>query len=160
MQDLEKASRKSQYRLILTIIFMFFVIVMAYTMFWELRYYTKYNHFQKVEAEVISHEIEDEKTYDVIKYSVDSIEYETVTNYESKNEIGDKIYIYYDINSPIGVIYSLDFRRYLLPIITVMFGGVWTCLLIMYKKSYPKTKLKEHKKRETPVDILLQNKID
>lgn len=155
MQDLEKTSRKSQYRLMIGIVFVFFLMVLGYTIFWEIRYYTKYNHFQKVEAVVVSQEIEDGKTYDVLKYIVDGDEYQKVTDYESKNNIGDKVIVYYDINSPVGVIYSLDYRRYALPIITIMFFAVWLSLYIIYRITYPKVKTKVRKKRETPVEILL-----
>lgn len=155
MQDLEKTSRKSQYRLMISIVFVFFLMVLGYTIFWEIRYYTKYNHFQKVEAVVVSQEVEDGKTYDVLKYIVDGDEYQKVTDYESKNNIGDKVIVYYDINSPVGVIYSLDYRRYALPIITIMFFAVWLSLYIIYRITYPKVKTKVHKKRETPVEILL-----
>lgn len=155
MQDLEKTSRKSQYRLMISIVFVFFLMVLGYTIFWEIRYYTKYNHFQKVEAVVVSQEIEDGKTYDVLKYIVDGDEYQKVTDYESKNNIGDKVIVYYDINSPVGVIYSLDYRRYALPIITIMFFAVWLSLYIIYRITYPKVKTKVRKKRETPVEILL-----
>ncbi len=155
MQDLEKTSRKSQYRLMIGIVFVFFLMVFGYTVFWEIRYYTKYNHFQKVEAVVVSQEVEDGKTYDVLKYIVDGNEYQKLTDYESKNNIGDKVIVYYDINSPIGVIYSLDYRRYALPIITIMFFAVWLSLYIIYRITYPKVKTRVRKKRETPVDMLL-----
>ena len=41
-----------------------------------------------------------DKTYDVISFSVDGNEFRIVSDYESKNEIGDEITIYYDENNP------------------------------------------------------------
>lgn len=155
MQDEERYARKSQYKLLLTLLTVVFLIIAGYTIFWEVRYLIKYNHFQGVEAEVIEHEIDGENTYDVITYSVDGVEYETTTKYQSKNEIGDKIIVYYDTNSPIGVIYSLDYRRYVLPIISILVGGVYLYFLILYKKSYPKTKQRKIRKEVTPVEMLL-----
>lgn len=148
MQDIEKNPRQSQHKLLLTILFIFLLIVVAYTTFWEIRYYTKYNHFQKVEAQVVSHVEKDGKTYDELRYFVDGIEYYKETSYESKNEIDDTVIVYYDVDSPIGIIYSLDYRRYAYPIISIMLCAVWVSFFIMYKISYPKSKTKIHKKEK------------
>lgn len=157
MQDFEKQARKSQFRLILIILGIIFVFICVYTITWEINYFTKYNHFQKVEAEVIGVEIDDGQEYDVLKYVVDGQEYEKTTSYTSKNIVGDKIFVYYDVNSPVGIIYSLDSKRYLLPIITISFGCACLSLFIIYKISYPKTKVKKQKEL-TPAEKLLQEK--
>ena len=158
MQEDAKEARKSQYKLLLNLLLIIFLAITAYTIFWEVRYIIRYNHFQKVEAEVVDHEIDGENVYDVLEYFVDGVEYRKTTSYQSKNEIGDVIVVYYDIQSPVGVIYSLDYRRYALPIITVMMGAVYLSFYFMYKISFPKTKKKPIKKEATPVDILLGNK--
>ena len=157
MQNQEKEVRRRQSKLLLTIMTLLFLGILGYTIIWQINYYTKYNHFEKVTAEVVDHEIDGEVVYDVLQYNVDGVEYRKITSYISKNEIGDKITIYYDINSPIGVIYSLDYRRYVLPIISAMFGAVCVAFYIIYFISYPKDK-KSNKSNlpKTPVEELLQ----
>lgn len=157
MQNLEKEARRKQYKLFLIVLTLLFLGILCYTIIWQVNYYTKYNHFEKVTAEVIDHEIDGEDVYDILQYYVDGVEYQKTTNYLSKNEIGDKITIYYDVNSPIGVIYSLDYRRYVLPIISAIMGAVSIAFYIIYFITYPKGK-KSNKSTlpKTPVEELLQ----
>ena len=157
MQNQEKEVRRKQYKLLLTIMTILFLGILCYTIIWQINYYTKYNHFEKVSAQVVEHEIIGEEVYDVLQYNVDGVEYRKTTSYISKNEIGDKVTIYYDTNSPIGVIYSLDYRRYALPIISAMIGAVCLAFYVIYFISYPKNK-KSNKSSlpKTPVEELLQ----
>ena len=131
MQNIDNA-RKNQYKLLIAILMIVFLSIICYTICWEINYYSKYNHFKKVTAEVVAYEIDGDKKYDVLEYVVDSSYYQNVTSYQSKNKIGDKISIYYDINNPLGVIYSRDYRRYVLPIICVLLGIVCSSFVIIY----------------------------
>lgn len=151
----EKEARRGQYKLLLTILALIFVTITAYTIFWEIRYHQKYNYFQRVEAEVSGFDTDDNgDQYAIINYYVNDNKYEKNTDIFLDKKVGDKILVYYDINDPYGVIYSLDYRRYLLPIISGVLGGVFVVFLIMYKSSYPKQKIKQ--KRQTPAEMLLE----
>lgn len=151
-QDELKVLRKRQYRFFLIILTMVFLVVLGYTIYWEVDYHSKYN-FKKVTAKVIEHVVEGDNVYDKIFYTVNGNGYEkTVTDYTSKNDINDEIIVYYDNDKPNGIIYSLDNRRYLLPIVSVMIGAVTLTFVIMYKMSYPKSKDKK-KVEETKPEI-------
>lgn len=128
----EQDLRKSQYKLIISLLLIIFVAILVYTIIWEVNYQNKYGFFQKTTAEVVDHEVIDNQIYDVIEYTVDSVDYRKTTSYVSKNNVGDKITIYYDESSPIGVIYNQDNRVIILPIITITFGVVCVCLVITY----------------------------
>lgn len=118
-----------------------FLIVLGYTIYWEINYYTKYNHFEKVSAEVIGHDTENGVTYDVLQYFVNGSDYQSTTPYSSRNEIGDKITVYFDKDNPMGIIYSRDYRRYVLPIISILMGAVFVSFCVIYKISFSKPKL-------------------
>ena len=133
MQDLyEKELRIKQLRLILCVMFVIFLFMFVYTLYFVVDYNKEYGFFKKTTAEVVEHKKIENYTYDVINYSVDGNEYVITTEYFSKNEIGDKIKIYYDVNNPIGIIYSLDSRRIVLPIIASLFFCVYVALLVVY----------------------------
>lgn len=145
MQNIDNDLRKNQYKLLIAILMIVFLSIVGYTVYWEINYYSKYNHFKKVTAEVVAYEVDGDKKYDVLEYVVNSSYYQNITSYESKNKIGDKISIYYDTNNPLGVIYSRDYRRYVLPIICVLLGVVCSSFVVIYKKSFPKQKLDKNK---------------
>ncbi len=145
MQNIDNDLRKNQYKLLIAILMIVFLSIVGYTVYWEINYYSKYNHFKKVTAEVVAYEVDGDKKYDVLEYVVNSSYYQNITSYESKNKIGDKISIYYDTNNPLGVIYSRDYRRYVLPIICVLLGTVCSSFVLIYKKSFPKQKLDKNK---------------
>ena len=145
MQNIDNDLRKNQYKLLIAILMIVFLSIVGYTVYWEINYYSKYNHFKKVTAEVVAYEVDGDKKYDVLEYVVNSSYYQNITSYESKNKIGDKISIYYDTNNPLGVIYSRDYRRYVLPIICVLLGAVCSSFVLIYKKSFPKQKLDRNK---------------
>lgn len=145
MQNIDNDLRKNQYKLLIAILMIVFLSIVGYTVYWEINYYSKYNHFKKVTAEVVAYEVNGDKKYDVLEYVVNSSYYQNITSYESKNKIGDKISIYYDTNNPLGVIYSRDYRRYVLPIICVLLGAVCSSFVVIYKKSFPKQKLDKNK---------------
>ncbi len=151
----EKEARRGQYKLLLIILSLIFITITAYTIFWEIRYHQKYNYFQRVEAEVSGFDTDDNgDKYAIILYYVNDNKYEKNTDIFLDKKAGDKIFVYYDENDPYGVIYSLDYRRYLLPVISGVLGGVLVVFLIMYKSSYPKQKIKQ--KRPTPAEMLLE----
>ena len=152
MQSIDKDLRKNQYKLLIGILLFVMLVIVGYTIYWEANYYSKYNHFKKVTAEVVSYEIKNNKKHDVLEYVVDSRYYQNVTSYESRNKIGDKISIYDDINNPIGVIYSRDYRRYVLPIISVLMMGICVSFIVIYIKSFPKPKKIES--QEQMVEVL------
>ena len=72
MQSIDKDLRKNQYKLLICILLFVMLIIVGYTIYWEVNYYSKYNHFKKVTAEVVSYEIKNNKKYDVLEYVVDS----------------------------------------------------------------------------------------
>lgn len=141
MYNFEREQKKKQYRLLLAILLLIFLVVLGYTIYWEVRYYTYYNHFEKTTAEVVGHEIKSGQKRDVLQYYVNGSDYKSTTPYESKNEIGDKIIVYFDVDNPMGIIFSRDYRRYVLPILSAMFGAVFVCFCFLYKISFPKPKL-------------------
>ena len=119
--DSVKDLRKKQVELILLVLAFLSLIFISYTIYWERDYNKKFGYFEKIEAEVVNHNVVEGVEYDVLEYEVDSIIYHHVTSYKSKNHIEDKITIYYDKFEPAGVIYSLDIKRVLLPIISSLF---------------------------------------
>lgn len=132
MQDIERELRIKQLRLLLIVLLVIFVAMLSYTIFWCTSYNRNYGFFEKTTAEVIEHvEIKDEY-YDVLEYTVDGNIFHKTTSYPSKNNIGDVITIYYDTNNPIGVIYSLDNKRIILPVISAIFGVGVVALIVVY----------------------------
>lgn len=134
----DKEIRKSQHRLILCMVFVVFIVMLGYTIIWEIDYHNRYGYFVKTTANIIDYEIIEGNTYDVIEYTVNNVEYQKTTEYLSKNKVGDNILIYYDKNNPIGVIYSIDIKTWLLPTITSVFGVVTILLTILYINYYKK----------------------
>ena len=134
----DKEIRKSQHKLILCLVFFVFIVMLGYTIIWEIDYHNRYGYFVKTTANIIDYEIIEGNTYDVIEYTINNVEYQKTTEYLSKNKVGDRITIYYDKNNPIGVIYSIDIKTWLLPTITSVFGVVTISLTILYINYYKK----------------------
>lgn len=143
----EKDIRKNQYKLYLIVFAIVVCFLIIYTIIWEINYYRDYGYFKKTSAEVVDHEKDGELLYDIIVYEVNNVYYKKTTSYISKNEINDIITIYYDENNPIGVIYNLDYRRIVLPLLCGGLVIILTTLSIMYifnfntmqnKKNYKK----------------------
>lgn len=134
----DKEIRKSQHKLILCLILFVFLVMLGYTIIWEIDYYKRYGFFTKTTANVIEHETIEGNEYDVIEYTVNGVEFHKTTEYLSKNEVGDKIIIYYDETNPIGVIYSIDIKTWLLPVLTSVFGVAIILLIILYINYYKK----------------------
>lgn len=132
MQQIEKELRLNQLRLIVIVSTLIFAFMLIYTIYWTIDYNKEYGFFEKKEAVVIEHQEIDDKTYDLLSYIVDDNEFRITTEYESKNDIGDKVTIYYDENYPLGVVYSLDSRRFVLPILSSIFGVANISLIVLY----------------------------
>lgn len=132
MQQEEKELRLNQLRLIVIVMSLIFAFMLVYTCYFIIDYKDKYGFFEKATAEVIEHQEINGKEYDLLSYKVDGNEFRITTEYESKNNIGEKITIYYDTNNPLGVVYSLDSRRVLLPILTSVFAVANIALIVMY----------------------------
>lgn len=114
----------------------FFLVMLTYTLVWCIQYNNKYGFFVKTEATVVEHNSEGGKMYDVLEYEVDNVVIHNTSSYISKNNIGDKITIYYDRNNPSGFITKLDNRRIALPIVTASYGVVCASLSIMFFTTY------------------------
>lgn len=128
--------KKKQYLLYVCIMIFFFLVMFTYTLVWCIQYNKTYGFFVKTEATVVEHNSEEGKMYDVLEYEVDNVVIHNTSSYISKNNIGDKITIYYDSNNPSGFITKLDNRRIVLPIITASYGVVCTVLSIMFFTTY------------------------
>ena len=147
--ELEQQLRLKQLRMIVVLMVVIFVAILGYTIFWIVDYNQKYGFFVKTEAEVVSQIKENGVTNDVVKFSVDNVEYQVIADYNSKNEVGDKIIIYYDKNNPIGIIESLNNNRIVLPVLTGIFGVLCIALIVVYmfiRKSYKKNIANSKKK--------------
>ena len=132
MQQIEKELRLNQLRLIVIVATIIFAFMLVYTIYWLTDYKKEYGFFQKGEAVVVEHQEIDGKTYDLLSYEVNDNEFRITTEYESKNDIGDTVTIYYDEGYPLGVVYSLDSRRIVLPILSAVFGVVNVSLVAVY----------------------------
>ena len=146
--DTEQQLRINQLRMIVVIMVVLFVTILGYTIYWSIDYNRKYNFFRKAEAEVVSHIDEEGVIRDVLMFKVDGIEYRVTASYESKNDIGDNVVIYYDKNNPIGIIYSLDNKRIIFPVLSGLFGTGCVALIVVYiyiARGYKKTLLKRSK---------------
>jgi len=149
----ERILRKNQHKLYLIILSIVFFVIATYTTIWEINYYINFGGLKKTTATVVAHEYENDLKYDVISYDVDNVTYRKTTTYLSKNEINDKITIYYDEDNPaFGVVYSLDYRRIAYPIITVSLIFVTVGLIVVYNVAYRDIILKEKLKK-------LENKV-
>lgn len=130
--ETEQQLRLGQLRMIVFIMVLLFVIILSYTIFWTIDYNNKYAFFIKTDATVVSQVEEDGKVKDILAYTVDGIEYRTTCGYASKNNIGDIVTIYYDKNNPIGIIFALDSKRIIFPVITGLFGVTCIGLIVVY----------------------------
>lgn len=147
--ETEQELRLYQLKLIVIIMVIVFVALLSYTIYWSIDYNKKYNFFVKTDAVVVEQIDKDGITKDVLKYDVNGVEYRINADYHSKNEIGDTVVLYYDKHNPIGVIYSLDSNRIVLPIITGLFGVTCSALIVVYfliSKSLIKYKKKRRSK--------------
>ena len=138
MQDLVdiRELKKRQYLMYIVIILVLFVVMLTYTIIWCFDYEKRYGFFVKTEAVVVEHSTDAGKLYDVLEYTVDGVVLLNTTSYLSRNNIGDKVTIYYDENNPSGFVTKLDGRRIALPIITTIYGIASMVLTIMYYSAY------------------------
>ena len=132
MQQEEKELRLGQLRLIVIVMTLIFLFMAVYTTYFMIDYNEKYDFFEKTTAEVIEHQVIDGEEYDLLSYKVNGNEFRITTEYASKNDIGDTITIYYDINNPLGIVYSLDSRRIWLPVLTSIFASANIALVVVY----------------------------
>ncbi len=135
--------------MIVILMLLVFVFMLVYTIYFVVDYNKEYGFFESATATVIDHQEIEGKTYDLLSYNVDGNEFRITTEYESKNDIGDTITIYYDQDYPLGVIYELDSRRIWLPVITSIFGVGTAALVVVYfvfKKGDGKSLSKKIKK--------------
>ncbi|MBE5738272.1 MAG: hypothetical protein E7354_00855 [Clostridiales bacterium] len=131
-----KELKKRQYLLYVIIMLVLLAVMLVYTIVWCINYKRDYGFFIKTEAVVVEHKTEEGKMYDVLEYYVDDVVFLNTSSYLSKNNIGDKITIYYDETNPSGFITKLDSRRIALPIITTAYGVVSAVLTVMYFMTY------------------------
>ncbi len=132
MQQEEKELRLNQLKLIVIVMTLIFAFMLVYTVYFLIDYRDKYGFFEKITAEIIEHQEIDGKEYDLLSYKIDGNEFRITTEYESKNEVGDTITIYYDTNNPLGVVYALDSRRIWMPVLTTIFALTNVGLIVIY----------------------------
>ena len=116
-----KKLRKKQMQLVLGVLIALVALFISFTIYWEIDYSKKYGYFVKTTATVVDHVVVNNIEYDVLEYEAEGITYNHTSSYKSKNHIEDRISIYYDENNPSGVIYKLDSKRILLPLISGLF---------------------------------------
>lgn len=133
MQDEnEQELRLGQLRMLVIVMVILFAVLLGYTIYWSIDYNRQYGFFEKTTAEVVSQEVVDGKKRDTIKYYVDGVEYRLVADYSGNKQIGDRLTIFYDKSNPLGVVYKLDSKRIVLPILTGVFGAGCVALVILY----------------------------
>lgn len=130
--------------------------MVGYTIFWTVNYNTLLKDYEYIEAEVVEHREVSSKQRDVFQFKIEMIEYNVVSDNESKYDIGDSVRICYDKNNPLYIISEFDSRRIILPILCGVFGVSAIGLLIVYimiyvsfKKSQSNEKNKKISKRST-----------
>ena len=98
MQQEEKELRLNQLKLIVLVTTLIFAFMLVYTIYWLVDYNKQYGFFEKTIAKVVEHQEIDGADYDLLSFVVDGNEYRVTTEYESKNDIGDKVKVFYDKN--------------------------------------------------------------
>ena len=141
VQQTEKDLRINQLKLISILFLVVFVFMLVYTIYFMIDYNKHYGFFIKTNAEVIEHKEIDNKIYDVLSFEIDNNVYKVTTDYVSKNDVGDVVTIYYDETNPLGIVYSLDNRRIVLPILTTSFGVLSIGLFVVYLLIYRSNKI-------------------
>lgn len=128
----EQELRLGQLRMLVIVMVILFTVLLGYTIFWSINYNRQYGFFEKTTAEVVSQEVVDGKKRDTIKYYIGDVEYRLVADYSENRQIGDKLTIFYDKGNPFGVVYKLDNKRIILPILTGVFGAGCVVLVVLY----------------------------
>lgn len=161
--ETEQQLRLGQLRLIVSLMIGIFVVITSYTIYWLVEYNKKYGFFVKTNAEVVEQIEEDGIVRDVLQYKVNGIEYRVTAEYVSDNQLGDVVKIYYDKNNHLGIVYSLDSKRIILPVLAGLFGAVCVALIVVYiqiKKSIygkPNRKKSAHISTSLNYDNIVEN---
>ena len=138
--ETEKDLRINQLKLILFVMIVIFVAITSYTVYWLINYNKHYGFFVETKAEVVEQVNLEGTIHDVLFYEIEGNEYKVTSDIKSNNDLGDIITIYYDEDNPLGIIYSLDNKRIILPIITACFGVCCIALLVTYILIYVSNK--------------------
>lgn len=128
--------KKRQYLLYVIIMLSLFLVMLTYTIVWCVVFNKNYGTFVEVDAEVVA--LGDDNVYG-LKYfdSVNGVEItNNTTTFANGKSVGEKIAIYYDTESPLVVTDHLSSGRYLLPIITSVYGVVSATLSIIFFVSF------------------------
>lgn len=132
--------KKRQYLLYVIIMLSLFLVMLTYTIIWSVVFNKNYGTFVSVEAEVVALKNEDDSVYGyALEYfdSVNGVEIKNnTTNYANSSSVGKKITIYYDSENPMVVTDHLSSGRYLLPIVTSVYGVVSIVLSILFFTSF------------------------
>ena len=164
MQQVEKELRLNQLKLIVIVTILIFAFMLVYSIFWISNFKKDYDSYEKTWAKVIEHQEINGKVFDMLSYTIDGNEFRITTEYESKDYIGDKVVIYYDTNFPLDIVYSLDSRRIVLPVLTMVFGIVNVGLVVLYfliKKGVvgQKAKLTDTNQVDNTIEKTLDNSL-
>jgi len=136
VQDEVRSLRIKQLRLIVVVMFVILIAMVGYTIFWTVNYNTAFKDYEYINSEVVEHREVDGKQRDVFQFKIDMIEYNVVSDNESKYDIGDSVKICYDKNNPINIISEFDSKRIILPILCGIFGALTIGLMIVYIMIY------------------------
>lgn len=132
--------KKRQYRLYVIIMLTLFVVMLAYTIIWCVVFKRDYGSFVKAEAEVVElkNDYNEVAGYGLEYY--DSVNKVNIiinnTSLASAKTVGKIISIYYDVENPSVFTEKLSSGRYLLPIITGVYGAVSVVLSILFFTSF------------------------
>lgn len=132
MIEEEKKLRLQQLKLIVCVMFVLFAFMLAYTIYWIVDYNARFDNCNKTSAQITSHKKIDGITYDVFKYNVEGHEYIITGDIPSVYDVGEVVDIYYDKDSPICLVYDIDNRQVILPVITSCFGVGCVGLCVVY----------------------------
>ena len=145
MGETERELRLQQLRLVVCVMFVLFAFMLAYTIYWVIDYRAKFENCGKTIATVTSHKEKEGISYDVFEYKVDGHEYIITSDIPSMYDVGEEVSIYYEKESPICLVYDIDNRQIILPIITSAFGCVCVGLGVVYILIKKSNKIKKEK---------------
>lgn len=132
--------KKKQYLLYVIIMLSLFLVMLTYTIIWCVVFNKNYGTFVKADAEVVALKNDENEIYGyALEYfdSVNGVKIENgTTSFANAKTVGKKITIYYDSENPSVITEKLSSGRYLLPIITSVYGVVSVVLTILFFTSF------------------------
>ncbi len=136
--------KKHQFKMLICVSIFLFLAFLGFTLYWEISYSHTMSKYVKTTAEVIDHSEMSGEIHDVVRFvanrGTDSeATHERVLTYVSNHEIGAIVIVYYDASNPtMGQLLISDelgshqVMQYVLPIISILFGGIECAFLWLY----------------------------